>query len=117
MKAAVNGVLNLSIGDGWWLEGYNKKNGWIFGTEKQAGSGNRDWDDASELYDLLENEIVPLYYDSGLDGIPHGWVKMMKESIKTNAPLFSARRMVKEYVHKYYIPAISCPECNALYEL
>ena len=115
MKAAVNGVLNLSIGDGWWLEGSNGKNGWIFGTEPKTG--DRDWSDAAELYDLLEKEVVPLYYDTGLDGVPHGWVKMMKESIKSNAPMFSARRMVKEYVHKYYIPAISCTECNAPYNL
>lgn len=110
MKAAVNGVLNLSIGDGWWLEGYNGKNGWIFGKDNHAG--NRDWEDAIELYNLLENEIVPLYYDTGLDGVPHGWVAMMKESIKSNAPRFSARRMVKEYMHTYYISTISCNECN-----
>ena len=102
MKAAVNGVLNLSIADGWWLEGYNGKNGWIFGKDRSTNHDSRDWDDATEIYSLLENEIIPLYYDTGLDGIPHKWVKMMKESIKSNAPRFSSRRMVKEYMHTYY---------------
>jgi starch phosphorylase len=100
MKAAMNGVINLSIPDGWWLEGYNGKNGWVFGST--ATEENRDAADANALYDILEREVVPLYYSASLDGIPHGWVKMMKESIKSNAPRFSARRMVKEYVSKYY---------------
>lgn len=110
MKAAANGVINLSIGDGWWLEGYNGKNGWMFGNENREGD-NR-WEDAVALYSILEEEVVPLYYDAGLDGIPHGWVRMMKETIKSNAPLFSARRMVKEYVHKYYVPAMSSAEID-----
>jgi glycogen phosphorylase len=100
MKAALNGVINLSILDGWWLEGYNGKNGWAFGSS--VPEGDRDAADANALYDILENEVVPLYYSASLDGIPHGWVKMMKESIKSNAPRFSARRMVKEYVSQYY---------------
>jgi glycogen phosphorylase len=100
MKAAMNGVINLSILDGWWLEGYNGKNGWAFGSS--VPEGDRDAADANALYDILENEVVPLYYSASLDGIPHGWVKMMKESIKSNAPRFSARRMVKEYVSRYY---------------
>jgi glycogen phosphorylase len=100
MKAALNGVINLSILDGWWLEGYNGRNGWAFGSS--ALNGNRDAADANALYDVLEKEVVPLYYSASLDGIPHGWVKMMKESIKSNAPHFSARRMVKEYVSRYY---------------
>jgi len=100
MKAGINGVLNLSIPDGWWLEGYNGRNGWTFG--KEISPGDRDAADAAALYDILEREVIPLYYASSLDGIPHGWVKMMKESIKSIAPRFSARRMVKEYVEKYY---------------
>jgi len=100
MKAAMNGVINLSIPDGWWLEGYNGKNGWSF-ANTTAGN-DRDTADACALYDILEREVVPLYYSASLDGIPHGWVKMMKESIKSNAPRFSARRMVKEYVSRYY---------------
>jgi starch phosphorylase len=100
MKAAMNGVINLSVPDGWWLEGYNGKNGWSFGSS-HAGN-DRDAADASALYDVLERQVIPLYYTASLDGIPHGWVKMMKESIKSNAPRFSARRMVKEYVSRYY---------------
>jgi glycogen phosphorylase len=100
MKAALNGVINVSILDGWWLEGYNGKNGWAFGSS--VPGGDRDAADANALYDILEKEVTPLYYSASLDGIPHGWVKMMKESIKSNAPRFSARRMVKEYVSLYY---------------
>jgi starch phosphorylase len=100
MKAAMNGVLNLSIPDGWWLEGFNGKNGWSFANT--TPDHNRDAADADALYDILEREVIPLYYSASLDGIPHGWVKMMKESIKSNAPRFSARRMVKEYVSRYY---------------
>jgi starch phosphorylase len=105
MKAALNGVLNLSIPDGWWLEGYNGKNGWVFGSP--APESDRDAADAKALYDILEREVIPLFYSASLDGIPHGWVKMMKESIRSNAPRFSARRMVKEYVSCYYPQLVS----------
>jgi len=100
MKAALNGVPHLSIPDGWWIEGYNGKNGWVFGSKEEKE--DRDGADAAELYDLLEREIIPLYYNQSEDGVPHGWVKVMKESIVSNAPTFSARRMIKEYVKKYY---------------
>ncbi len=87
MKASLNGgVLNLSIMDGWWIEGYNGGNGWAFGGETAADCEARDGVDAAAIYDLLENEVVPLYYDRSIDGIPHGWVTMMKESIKSNGP-------------------------------
>jgi starch phosphorylase len=108
MKAALNGVLNFSIRDGWWLEGYNGRNGWAFGGDPWAPG--RDAADAAELYSILEREIVPLYYDTSLDGIPHGWVRMMKESMKSIAPRFSARRMVKEYVNRYYPSLLKCAE-------
>ena len=108
MKASLNGVINLSILDGWWLEGYNGKNGWAFGEETPAGS--RDASDASDLYDLLEKEVIPLYYDTSITGIPHGWVKKMKESIRSNSARFSARRMVKEYVNNYYPSLLTCAE-------
>lgn len=100
MKASLNGVLNLSILDGWWIEGYNGSNGWAFGGDTPPGS--RDEADAAALYTLLEKEVVPLYYSASIDGIPHGWVKKMKETIKSTSASFSARRMVKEYVNKYY---------------
>ncbi len=108
MKASLNGVLNLSILDGWWIEGYNGRNGWGFsgGTAPES----RDATDAAALYTLLEKEVVPLYYSSSIDGIPHGWVKMMKETIKSTSAAFSARRMVKEYVNKYYPSLLTCAE-------
>ena len=102
MKASLNGVLNVSISDGWWIEGYNGKNGWAFGS---ASDDNRDENDARQLYDILENEVIPLYYSVSVNGIPHGWVKKMKETMKSTASRFSARRMVKEYVRQAYIPA------------
>ncbi|UCH23315.1 MAG: alpha-glucan family phosphorylase [Deltaproteobacteria bacterium] len=104
MKAALNGVPQLSIMDGWWMEGYNGKNGWALGHEEVGG--NRDQHDAAEIYRLLEEEIIPLYYNVSEEGVPLGWVKVMKESIKSNAAKFSARRMVKEYIQKYYAMAV-----------
>ena len=104
IKAAINGVPNLSIMDGWWIEGFNGKNGWAFGGEEV--NGNRDRTDAEAVYRILEEEIRPLYYKVSDDGIPHGWVRFMKEAIKSNAPRFSARRMVKEYVRKFYVQAL-----------
>ena len=100
MKASLNGVPHLSILDGWWIEGFNGKNGWAF-----SGKGN-DEEDAEAIYELMEKEIIPLFYKVDDDGIPHGWVKVMKEAIKSTAPLFSARRMVKEYARKFYQNAL-----------
>jgi len=104
MKAALNGVPHLSIMDGWWMEGFNGKNGWAFGQE--AVNGNRDQADAEAIYRILEEEVIPLYYKVSDEGIPHKWVKVMKECIKSNAPRFSARRMVKEYIEKSYTEAL-----------
>ena len=104
MKAALNGVPHLSILDGWWIEGYNGKNGWAFGDV--SGESDRTDIDAGSIYQLLEDEIIPLYYDMSDDGFPKGWVMVMKEAIRSNAARFSARRMVKEYVERYYVKAI-----------
>ena len=104
MKAALNGVLHLSILDGWWPEGYNGRNGWAFGGDETTDS---DAADAEALYTILEQEIVPLYYQVNDDGIPVDWVKKMKDSIKTTGPAFSARRMVKQYSQKFYQPALA----------
>lgn len=103
MKAALNGVPHLSILDGWWVEGFNGKNGWAFGREEGAG---RDVRDSQELYEILEKEVVPLYYTVGDDGVPHDWVRVMKDTIVGTASHFSARRMVKEYANKFYQDAI-----------
>ncbi|MBU4258515.1 MAG: alpha-glucan family phosphorylase [Proteobacteria bacterium] len=101
MKAALNGVPHLSIRDGWWLEGYNGENGWVFNHEESEG--NEDQKDAEAIYQILEDNIIPLYYKYSDDGIPDDWVRIMKNSIKSNAAKFSTRRMVKEYINKFYI--------------
>ena len=108
MKAALNGTLNCSILDGWWNEGYNGKNGWAIGSDVSLPDPNQqDKADAESLYQLLENEIIPLYYQSPAAGdMSEGWVKMIKESIRSCAPLFSTRRMLREYQMNMYLPAI-----------
>ncbi|MFY1643907.1 alpha-glucan phosphorylase, partial [Methanoculleus bourgensis] len=100
MKAGMNGVLNLSVLDGWWIEGYNGRNGWAFEGHAPYGGNNRA--DANTLYDLIENEIAPLYYSRTIDNVPHKWVRMMKESIKSIAPQYCSLRMLKEYITNYY---------------
>ena len=104
MKAALNGVPHLSIRDGWWIEGYNGKNGWTFGDSEIEGE--RDGRDAAAIYQILEEDIIPLYYKTNEEGVPHDWVKIMKASIISTAPRFSARRMVREYVQKFYARAL-----------
>jgi starch phosphorylase len=103
MKAALNGVPHLSILDGWWLEGYDGTNGWALGGEAQE---NSDQQDAEAIYRTLEEKIIPIYYRDSEDGVPHDWVRMMKNSIKTNGAKFSARRMVKEYIQEFYRKAL-----------
>jgi starch phosphorylase len=105
-KASLNGAPNLSILDGWWPEAYNGKNGWAIGEEREYSNlDEQDWRDSQHLYQLLENEVLPLYYDRGSDGVPHQWVACSKEAIATVAPMFSTRRMVKEYATRLYMPA------------
>ena len=106
MKAGINGVPHLSALDGWWIEGYNGSNGWAFDGENEWSMAS-DAVDAEELYSILEKQIVPLYYDKDEAGVSSAWVKVMKESIKRAAPLFSSRRMVKEYALKFYQDALS----------
>lgn len=113
MKAAVNGVINLSVRDGWWEESYNGTNGWAIGGLKQDTPSDEDRADADALYGLLENEVVPLFYDRDRMGVPHGWVKRAKESIRTVSPTFSARRMVKEYTERMYLAAAAANEARA----
>ena len=107
MKAALNGVLNLSVLDGWWREGYNTGNGWAVGSLDTAATPEEEnKSDADALYRLLENEIVPLYYDRDVQGIPRRWVTMMKEAMRSIVPAFCARRMMKDYIEELYRPAI-----------
>ncbi len=99
MKASLNGVPHLSILDGWWIEGFNGRNGWAF-------EGKGDNTDAEAIYDIIEREIIPLYYKVDEFGIPNDWVNVMKEAIKSIGPFFSARRMAKEYATKFYQGAL-----------
>jgi len=103
-KAAINGVLNFSILDGWWREGYNGQNGWAIGKDiDYTDTQLQDHEDAASLYDILEKEIIPLYYQlRSSDGLPGEWIARMKESIRTISPQFSMCRMVKEYAEKLY---------------
>ena len=106
-KASLNGLPNCSIRDGWWEEGWNGDNGWAFGDLREYHSDEtRDEADASALYDILEQAVVPLYFEVGLDAVPHNWIAVMKEAIRSIAPAFSMRRMVKEYVNELYVPAL-----------
>jgi len=105
-KAAVNGVPNLSILDGWWAEGYNGANGWVIESDQQHDDQwAQDVAEATAIYRLLENQIVPLFYKRDTDNVPRGWVQVMKETIRTSVPIFSTRRMVKEYTERFYVPA------------
>ncbi|MBD2082068.1 alpha-glucan family phosphorylase [Leptolyngbya sp. FACHB-17] len=112
-KVCFNGGLNCSVLDGWWCEGYktdaNGKalNGWAIGEDAHTSDQTlQDKIDSDSLYDLLENQIVPLYYDQDENGIPHGWIQMMKGSIKTNCPAFNTHRMIADYVAQVYAPGI-----------
>jgi starch phosphorylase len=105
-KAGMNGALNVSILDGWWYEGYNGNNGWAIGEPPESLDVHYDDSrDADSLYRLLEQQIVPLYYDRDQNGIPHGWIQMAKESLRSIVPRFSASRMLKEYASRMYVPA------------
>ena len=106
-KAAANGVLNFSTLDGWWREAYNGSNGWAIGDETvHPDEGQQDAADAASLFDVLENEIIPLYYERPYDNaIPSGWLRLVKESIRTLLPMFSTNRMLKEYMTEMYVPA------------
>ncbi|MCB8959787.1 MAG: alpha-glucan family phosphorylase [Ardenticatenales bacterium] len=108
MKAAINGVPNMSILDGWWVEGYNGANGWAIGNNALLDNTEaQDEADANSIYQLLEDEVIPLYYDRDRDDTPRGWVDIMRESIRSVAPQFGMRRMLKEYTEQLYIPALT----------
>lgn len=106
-KAGANGAVNFSVLDGWWVEGFNGKNGWSIGDENNSGDEEKqDQADSNDIYEKLEKEIVPLYYSRNEQGIPEGWMKVVKESIRTIAPEFSTERMVRDYIYTMYIPAL-----------
>jgi glycogen phosphorylase len=106
MKVAVNGGLNLSVLDGWWVEGYNGDNGWAIGAgEEYTDLTYQDDIESRNVYDLLEQEIVPLFYNRSSDGLPRGWIKIMKQAIATICPVFNTNRMVEEYTRFCYVPS------------
>ena len=107
MKASINGVVHLSIGDGWWAEGYTGSNGWLIDRGAVTGDGaSEDAADAEALYRLLEEQVVPTFYECDERGVPRRWVQIVKEAIRTVVPRFSARRMVKQYAEGMYAPVI-----------
>lgn len=111
MKLAPNGGLNLSVLDGWWCECYNGNNGWAIGAETKNGTVEfQNEVDASSLYQLLENQIIPLYYAKPDGKLPLAWLQLMRESIRTVTPVFNTHRMVKEYTERLYIPAAKSHE-------
>ena len=104
-KAAINGVINFSVLDGWWAEGYNQKNGWTIGTNaKYQSYDEQDDADSRSMYDTLENKIIPMYYDKNEKGFSNTWVRIMKNTIESNAGRFSTARMLDDYTSKFYIP-------------
>ena len=108
MKAAINGTPHLSIGDGWWAEGFTGDNGWLIGGDEHAhDQGAQDWADALALYDTIEQDIVPAYYARDNQGISVPWLQIVRQAMRTVLPRFSTRRMVKDYAREMYVPALS----------
>ena len=106
MKAAANGVLNMSVLDGWWDEGWTGDNGWaIGGRETNPDDGAQDWADAQDLYRIMEQELIPAYYDRDENGVPAHFVQLMRNSIASTIWRFSTTRMLHEYVERLYLPA------------
>jgi glycogen phosphorylase len=124
MKLPPNGGLNLSVLDGWWCESYNGKNGWAIGADITDGPTEFQSEvDSTSLYQLLENQIIPLYYAKPDGKLPLAWLQLMRESIRSVTPVFNTHRMVKEYAERLYLPAgkayqeFACDGCGAAAEL
>jgi len=108
MKATANGALNLSILDGWWDEGYTPETGWAIGRGEEYRDEQADYQDeveANAIYDLLEKEIVPLFYERGRDGLPREWIAKMKAAMRDHAAVFNTNRMVLDYTERCYVPS------------
>ncbi len=106
MKAAVNGVLNMSTSDGWWCEGYTQDGGWVIGVgENYEDNDYQDLVESQAIYDMLENEVIPLFYTRSVDNLPRAWIGRVKNSIKWIAPRFNTHRMVAEYTQRFYNPS------------
>jgi starch phosphorylase len=106
MKASLNGVPHLSVGDGWWAEGFNGRNGWLIeSTTNPDDHAGTDAADAESIYRILEEQVVPAFYERDERLIPPRWLQVVREAMRSNLPRFSARRMVKQYVREMYAPA------------
>jgi starch phosphorylase len=101
-KAVLNGALNLSVLDGWWAEAYDGENGWGIDGTPEPDEGAKDARDAKAFYDLLEREVIPLFHDRDEHGVPVGWVRRIKRSLRTVGPRFCADRMLAQYVNEVY---------------
>jgi glycogen phosphorylase len=108
MKVLVNGGINLSELDGWWAEAYSPELGWALGDGQEQGD-DPAWDarEAEALFDLLETEVIPEFYDRNQNGIPTSWIERMRKSMATLTPRFSANRAVREYTEQFYLPAVA----------
>ena len=102
MKAMFNGSLNLSVLDGWWAEAYDGTNGWAITAESAESDAAHDDRDRHLTLDLLEREVLPLFYERDEDGVPRGWVRMIKNSLRSNGPLYCTTRMLENYIHEVY---------------
>jgi starch phosphorylase len=106
MKAAINGALNMSTLDGWWCEGYRPDGGWAIGAgETYDDPAYQDMVEAQSIYNMLENEVIPLFYTRSADNLPRGWIHRVRKSMKVITPQFNTRRMVMEYAQRCYQPA------------
>jgi starch phosphorylase len=105
MKSVINGGLQLSVLDGWWAEAYDGTNGWALPGEVLPDAGTQDARDAATLYRLLEQEVVPAFYDRDADGLPRAWLARIRASLRTLAPAFTAGRMLEDYAERIYSPA------------
>lgn len=106
MKAAANGALNLSVLDGWWDEAYDRTNGWAIGSgEVYDDRAYQDDIESKTIYSSIENDLIPMFYDQGTDGLPREWIRMMKNAFLSVASFFNTHRMIKEYGEKFYLPA------------
>ncbi len=108
MKATLNGAINVSVLDGWWAEAYNINTGWAIGSGEEYGNeAYQDEVESNTLYDLLEKDIVPLFYMRGADGLPRAWINRMKTAMRTICPFFNTNRMVCQYAKETYLPALA----------
>ena len=106
MKVIPNGGLNMSVLDGWWPEAFDGTNGWAIGDRRIYGNQDyQDFMESASFYDLIEKEIIPMFYDRGPDGLPRRWLAMMKSSMQSCCPVFSTNRMVREYAERFYLPS------------